>query len=112
MSRDLAYIWDMITAAKKSVEYARGKNADDLMEYQLHVDAIIRQLSVLGEAARRVTEDFKKEHPEIAWKEIIGLRNILIHEYDTVDIDTLWDLLNSDLPDMIEILERIISEDE
>ncbi len=60
------------------------------------------------EAAARVSPEFQKLHPEISWQEIIGLRNRLVHGYDAVDLDILWDVVKLDLPELVNTLERAL----
>ena len=71
--------------------------------------ALVRLLEIVGEAAARTTERERGLYPDIPWLEIIGLRNRLIHGYDSVDFDILWIIINKDLPPLIEKLERGIA---
>ena len=73
--------------------------------------ALMRLLEIVGEAAARVSADFKMSHPEIPWIQISGLRNRLIHGYDEVDFDILWNILQIDLPALISNLETILKSD-
>jgi uncharacterized protein with HEPN domain len=70
--------------------------------------ALTRLLEIVGEAANRVSEDTQKQHPEIPWRQIVGLRHRLIHGYDAVDLDILWDIVQYDLPPLIASLEEIL----
>ena len=72
--------------------------------------ALTRLLEITGEAASRVPEDVRERHPEIPWPQIVGLRNRLIHGYDSVDLNILWQIVTSDLPPLIVSLESIINE--
>ncbi len=71
--------------------------------------SLVRLLEVLGESAARTPEDFRMRHPELPWLEIAGLRNRLIHGYDSVDFDVIWTIVCDDLPPLIEKLERIVA---
>lgn len=73
--------------------------------------ALVRLLEILGEAANRVPPEERATYPEIPWPQLSGLRNRLIHEYDNVDFDILWQILNQDLPPLVRELERIVPED-
>ena len=74
--------------------------------------ALTRLVEVIGEAANRVSEATRQHHPEIPWRRIIGTRNRLIHGYDVVDLDILWDIVQNDLPSLIGQLESIVGDEE
>jgi uncharacterized protein with HEPN domain len=69
-----------------------------------------RLVEVIGEAANRVPEDVQAAYPNVPWMEMIGARNHLIHGYDQVDFDILWNIVHNDLPDLIKRLEKIVPE--
>lgn len=73
--------------------------------------SLVRLLEVIGEAANRVTTETRQQYPNIAWPQIVGLRNRLIHGYDTIDFDILWNTLQDDLPTLIGQLKSISSDD-
>jgi uncharacterized protein with HEPN domain len=70
--------------------------------------ALTRLLEIIGEAANRVPLDFQMEHPTVSWSQIISLRNRLIHGYDSVDFDLLWNVIKQDLPELIKALIDIL----
>jgi uncharacterized protein with HEPN domain len=74
-------------------------------------DAVVFPLEIMGEAAGRISDDFREAHPEIPWHKIIGVRNQLIHEYFRINLKTVWDTLKNDLPDLIHRLEPLIPEE-
>jgi uncharacterized protein with HEPN domain len=102
--RDAALIYDLITAAREieqfvtNVEYRRFET-DKMLRY-----AVERQLIVIGEAARRLSENFRKATPAIPWTAIIGLRNILAHEYGEILTERIWLVATRDLTSLIESL--------
>ena len=107
-SRDPAYLWDMIDAARSIQRITAGVSFEQYMKNEVLQLAIQRQLEVVGEAARRVSEPFKKAHPEIPWKEIIGLRNILVHEYGDIRPDRIWSVVTDNVPSLVASLETLI----
>ena len=84
---------------------ARGRRRADLDSDQQFNLALVRLLEIIGEAGNRVPEDQRARIPNIPWPQIVGLRNRLIHGYDEVDFDILWQIVSSDLPTLIEVLE-------
>lgn len=72
--------------------------------------ALVRLLEILGEAANRIPPEERAAHPQIPWPQLVGLRNRLIHEYDNVDFDILWQILTKDLPPLVQELERLLPE--
>ena len=87
----------------------RGKSRADIdTDRQLNL-ALVRLLEIVGEAAARTNERERGQYADIPWVEIVGLRNRLIHGYDSVDFDILWNVITRDLPPLIEKLERGIA---
>lgn len=87
---------------------ARGRTRADLdTDRQLNL-ALVRLLGVVGEAAGRVASEERAAPPDIPWPEIVGLRNRLIHGYDSVDFDILWEIVSNDLPPLIAVLEKAL----
>ena len=106
--RDPAYLWDMLDAARSIARFTAGISLDDFLKNEMMELAVERQLEIMGEAARRISDTFKKEHSEIPWRQIIGQRNILIHEYGEILEDRIWETVNTDIPALILKLELLI----
>lgn len=97
--RDYKLYLEDIKQAIKSVEtYSKGLNFDKLKNNRMAIDAIVRNLEIIGEASKNIPSDVKKENPEVEWKKIAGLRDILAHEYFAVDLEVLWDIIVNKLP--------------
>lgn len=88
---------------------ARGRSRADLDADRMLNLAMVRLLEILGEAARRVPVEARELHPGVPWTQIIGLRSRLIHDYDEVDFDILWQIVTADLPPLIAELERAVA---
>ena len=101
----------MLDHAKEAVEMARGRTRADLDKDRLLNLALVRLLEIVGEAASRVPQEECTRCPGIPWPEIIGLRNRLVHGYDEVDFDILWEIITRDLPPLIEAIEKILGEE-
>jgi uncharacterized protein with HEPN domain len=106
MSRDDVYLIDILEAARLAMEYVRGKTREEFLNDVQVQDAVMRRLAIIGEAARRVSEATRQNMPELAWREMVGMRNIVVHEYDDVDLDVIWDAVTRDLPPLASALTR------
>ena len=106
--RDPAYLLDMLQAARKVANYLKGKTREDYWDDSLLHDAVERNIEIIGEAARRVSDTFKLAHPEIPWRKIIAQRNVLIHEYDDISNDEIWDVAWVHVPALISQLAPLI----
>jgi uncharacterized protein with HEPN domain len=100
----------MMDHAREALALTQGKTRADLDSDRLLELALIRLLEVVGEAASRVPDEECALYPEIPWPQIIGLRNRLIHGYDAVDLDILWQIIQVDLPPLVSVLETILAQ--
>ena len=100
-------IEDIIEAASKILQYTKDFSYDDFIADPKTVDAVARNFEVIGEAASRLPEEFKSEHPEINWTRITGLRNRIIHEYFGIDYSLVWKIKIDYIPKLISALEKI-----
>ena len=112
MWRDLGWVLDMLQASRKAIEYARGLNEEQFQASGLHQDAILRQLTIVGEAAKRVSAEFRGGHPEVPWREIAGFRDVVVHDYARVDLQEVWRIVQADLPALVTLLEPIVPSEE
>jgi uncharacterized protein with HEPN domain len=109
-NRDRTSLEDMARAARKALEYAQGSTRESLPSVPMRLDAVLYEIVVLGEAARRLSEEIRAAHPEVAWRAIIGMRSVVTHGYDQIDDDELWQVIERDLPDLLAKLEAILDE--
>jgi uncharacterized protein with HEPN domain len=98
----------MLTHAREVRDLCAGRTREVLDGNRLLNLAVVRLLEIVGEAATRVADQDRTAHPEIPWREIVGLRNRLIHGYDEVDFDVLWSVITQDVPPLVEALEPIV----
>lgn len=98
----------MLEAARKIQGYSKGHTRDDLETDELRALGLVRLLEIIGEAATRVTVEAKTRNPEIPWAQVIGMRNRLIHGYDVIDLDILWQTVTADVPVLIKALEGVV----
>jgi len=108
--RDPACLWDMLEAGKDVVRYLGDLSLAQFLadEKDMTRLAIERKLEILGEAARRISESFQQAHPEIPWTDIIGLRNVISHQYDKVDYEEIFRIVRQRVPDLIALLEPLV----
>ncbi len=92
-------------------EHVASLNREDFLASIKTQDAVLRRLEIVGEALNNTTKQFKENHTEIPWREIIGMRNIVIHDYDNVNIEILWNTLSIDIPTLKKDIERILAHD-
>jgi uncharacterized protein with HEPN domain len=102
----------MLEHAREAVAMAKSRRRQDLDSDRLLNLALVRLVEIVGEAAARVPKENWTAYPQIPWSQIVSLRNRLIHGYDAVDFDILWQIVTGDLPDLISSLEKILSSEE
>jgi len=98
---------DMLEALTKAMRYTQGMHFDAFRSDDKTVDAVVRNLEIVGEAARRLPEQYKDNHPEIPWWRMAGMRNRIVHDYFGVDLSIVWHVISSDAPKLVEDLRRL-----
>lgn len=93
---------------REALELTRGRTRQDLDADRMLNLSLVRLLEIAGEAANRVPKEEHAKYPQIPWSQLIGLRHRLIHAYDQVDFDVLWQIVTKDLPPLIDALEKIV----
>lgn len=88
------FLQDILECIEKIERYTKDMSFDEFSKNDLVVDAVIRNLEVIGEAVKNIPEDIRLKHPEIPWREIVGFRNIVIHHYFGVDLNIVWTVIN------------------
>ncbi|HEY1930574.1 MAG TPA: DUF86 domain-containing protein [Acetobacteraceae bacterium] len=112
MSRDEPLLLDMLVAAHEARSFAADLAKAQFFASRLHQNAVIRSLEVIGEAASLVSNPCRAAHPEIPWRQIIGMRNRLVHAYARVSLDTIWDVIQARLPELIASLTPLVPPDQ
>lgn len=108
----LLFLKDILESMEKIESYISGMDYEKFEGNKMVFDAVLRNLEVIGEAAKNVPADVRKKHSDIPWKRIVGLRNVTIHEYFGVDSSIIWEIIKKNLPDTREKIRRIIRETE
>ncbi len=99
MSRDeIMYLQDITESCEKILRFTAGLTQSDLIGDEKTYDAVVRNLEIIGEAAKHISEEIKKQLPEIEWRKAAGLRDMLVHAYFGIDNDILWDVVQNKVP--------------
>lgn len=106
--RDASLLLDMLLAARDARSFLSGLTEDAFMSSRLHQNAVIRSLEVIGEAGGKISSETRSLHPEIPWREIVGMRHRLIHGYAEVRLDLVWTVVDERLPSLISALEALV----
>jgi uncharacterized protein with HEPN domain len=107
--RDLVYLGHMLDMARKAVGKAKGLGHDAYETDENLRLALTHLVQVIGEAGRRVSSESSDDHPEIPWREIVGMRQKVVHDYLGVGEDIVWQVVTEDLPPLIVALEKIVA---
>ena len=111
MSRDYRlYLDDMLSSCTKALSYAQDRSFDVFLADQMVVDAILLNLQVIGEAAGHLPEELRERYPDVPWRKIVGLRNVIAHDYFALDRRIIWETVQNDLPTLLSQLQRILAD--
>lgn len=111
MERDSVYTRHILDAISTIKEYLKEiSNFEDFSKNKVFQDGFIRQLEIIGEAAKRLSKNFRNSHSDIPWDDICGMRDKLIHDYFGVDLKAVWQAVKEDVPDLKKKLEEIVKE--
>lgn len=107
MNRDRTYLLDILEAAKLAISYVENKDEEAFLADIQCQDAVIRRFEIIGEAARRISDEFRLAHPQLPWTEMIGMRNLLIHEYADVDLHSVRRTVIRELPTIVDKIKAL-----
>ena len=110
MPHDRESIADILASARRILEYVAGKSLQDFRANVQCQDAVIRRFEIIGEAAKRVSASMRNRHPTVPWKEMSRMRDRVIHGYETVDWQIVWQTIEQDLPRLITALDAILQD--
>lgn len=111
MRNPMLYINDINNSIKRIQEYTKGVEYDSFLNSQMIIDAVVRNLEIIGEAAGNVPYELKDKYNAIPWLEMKALRNVLIHEYFGVNTEILWNIVMRDIPVLKEMVLKLIQEE-
>jgi uncharacterized protein with HEPN domain len=101
------YIEDMRRFATKVVSYAEGMGAAEFVGNEMVYDAVLRNLELIGEAANHVPVEVRERHPDVPWRQVVAMRNRLVHAYLGIDPDTVWSTVQDSVPELLSQLDRL-----
>lgn len=106
--RDLSSLVDILAAARLVQMFIAGVDRTTFETDLMRQSAVVRQLEIMGEATKRLSEPFRASHPTIPWRQMAGMRDILIHNYDDVDLDEVWNVATISIPELIQQIEPLV----
>jgi uncharacterized protein with HEPN domain len=107
---DLIRIRHMLSAAEKALSFTQGRLRSDLDRDDQLALATVRLIEIIGEAAAKISPETREAHPEVPWNDIVGTRNRLIHGYEDVDLNIVWQIVKEDVPELLRKLQNIVGE--
>ncbi len=111
MSRDESlYLEDIKDACKRVSDYTAGLNYEDFVGSHLVFDAVVRNLEIIGEATKNISEETRLKYPQVKWRKIAGFRDIVAHNYFGVSDEIVWDVVENEIPPLLEQVKTILSE--
>ncbi len=108
MSRDDASLLDIARASRLILQFAQSLTKEELTNNLEKQSAILYQIVVIGEAVKRLSSEFRAQHPAIPWRDIAGMRDILTHQYDKVEVDDVWAVVQQDIPSLLKMIEPLL----
>ncbi len=108
MRRDDAWLLDMLLAARDAVDFARGRTRDNLNSDRQLVLSLVKSIEIIGEAAARISQETRENHPDIPWPKIIAMRNHLVHAYFEINLNRVWEVVQNDIPDLISLIVPLV----
>ena len=106
----MAYLDDILDAAVKGINFIANMTYEDFKEDEKTQFALIRALEIIGEASKKIPSDIKTQSTEIPWREISGMRDILVHDYFGINTEVVWETAKNDLPNLKKHLEKLIND--
>lgn len=104
-------VGDILECIAKIQRHTQGYDFDDFKGDDKTIDSVLRNLEIIGEATRQIPREIKERYVKLPWKEMQGMRNIVIHEYHGVNLKIIWQTVTGDLPSIVPLLTKILEEE-
>jgi uncharacterized protein with HEPN domain len=108
MRQDESSLVDIVQAMQRVLRFAQDLSRDRLNEDEMRQSAILYQIMIVGEAVKRLSPEFRFQHSQVPWKQMAGMRDVLTHQYDEVDLDVVWEVVQSDIPQLLELIQPLL----
>jgi uncharacterized protein with HEPN domain len=99
---------DMLESCERIIEYTQGLSFDEFKKNYLVVDAVVRNFTIIGEAAGRIPDEYKIKHDQIEWDRIRGFRNRIVHDYFGIDYQIVWIIIENNIPELRDLIKKMI----
>ncbi|MDT9201328.1 DUF86 domain-containing protein [Limnospira fusiformis KN01] len=109
MAKDKQALIDILKAIQQIISYVEDIKKEDLQRDDEKQAAILYRIIIVGEATKRLSPEFRQQYPMIPWREMAGLRDVVIHDYDELDFDILWNVIQVNLPDILPQIQLIFN---
>ncbi|MCU7242916.1 MAG: DUF86 domain-containing protein [Microcystis aeruginosa Ma_QC_Ca_00000000_S207] len=108
MPRDQESLIDIVNAIRRILRYTDGISQSELEINDEKLSAILYQITIIGEATKRLSVIFRQQHPEIPWREMAGMRDVIVHKYDQLDLDVVWDIVENKLTELLKAIAPLL----
>ena len=108
MSRDSASLLDIVKAGQLILQFAQGLNREELESDVLRQSAILYQIAIMGEATKRLSSEFRQQHPEVPWDDVAEMRDIIAHQYDRLDLNIVWQVIQRNIPELLSMIKPML----
>nr|WP_290228256.1 DUF86 domain-containing protein [Trichocoleus desertorum] len=104
MSRDKASLLDIVQAGQLVLQFSQGFSREQLEADLRSQSAILYQIAIMGEATKRLSREFREQYPNVPWDDVAGMRDVIAHQYDRIDLDIVWQVIQRNIPELLDIL--------
>ena len=108
--RESRYLGDIQESCEKILRFTKGMTYKDFVNDDLHFDAVLRNLEIIGEAVKNISDETRQKYPNVKWRKIAGFRDIVAHEYFGINDETVWDIVENEVPALLGMVKTMLGE--